>query len=169
MSNILKIVLGRASKQQIHELHIWHSAFYSDLTPFKGIIPRHFSTTIRTGTASTTPEDTNKNPITTREDDEPISIQNPYKKEQRKCILCRMNIDPDYKNVRLLSQFQSAFTGRIYGRHITGLCKKKQNVVERAIVKSQVAGFMPTYHKVIDYVNDPRLYDPDRPIRPHKY
>lgn len=125
---------------------------------FEGTIPRHFSTTIRTNTASTTPES-----------DDPIDIENPYKKEQRKCILCRLDIHPDYKNVRLLSQFQSPYTGRIYGRHITGLCKAKQEVVEKQITKSQASGHMPSYHKVMDYVNDPRLFDPDRPIRPHKY
>ncbi len=80
-----------------------------------------------------------------------------------------MDIHPDYKNVRLLSQFQSPYTGRIYGRHITGLCKAKQEVVEKEIIKSQSSGFMGTYHKSMDFINDPRLFDPERPIRPHKY
>lgn len=80
-----------------------------------------------------------------------------------------MNIDPDYKNVRMLSQFQSPYTGRIYGRHITGLCQGKQELVEKAIVRSQTSGFMGTYNKSMEFVNDPWLYDPERPIRPHKY
>ncbi|KAG4080115.1 hypothetical protein HA402_008186 [Bradysia odoriphaga] len=122
-------------------------------------IPRHFSTTsIRTNTESTTPDG-----------DEPIHIENPFQKEKRQCILCRLNIHPDYKNVRLLSQFQSPYTGRIYGRHITGLCKAKQEEVELQIIKSQSSGHMPSYHKVMDFVNDPKLFDPNRPIRPHKY
>jgi len=61
-------------------------------------------------------------------------------KEKQKCILCRLNIEPDYKNVRLLSQFQSRYTGRIYGKHITGLCKHKQMRLEQEIAKAQNAG-----------------------------
>lgn len=80
-----------------------------------------------------------------------------------------MNIHPDYKNVRLLSQFQSPYTGRIYGRHITGLCKGKQEIVEKEIMKSQTAGHMGTYHKSVEFLKDPRLFDSERPIRPHKY
>lgn len=56
------------------------------------------------------------------------------------CILCKMNIIPDYKNTRMLSQFISRFTGRIYGRHITGLCRHKQEHVEKEIKKSREAG-----------------------------
>lgn len=51
-----------------------------------------------------------------------------------------MDIKPDYKNVRLLSQFQSVYTGRIYGKHITGLCSLKQKQVEDEILKAQNAG-----------------------------
>jgi len=51
-----------------------------------------------------------------------------------------MNIVPDYKNTRMLSQFISRFTGRIYGRHITGLCRHKQEHVEKEIKKSREAG-----------------------------
>lgn len=71
---------------------------------------------------------------------QPISIENPYKKKQQLCILCKLNIEPDYKNVRLLSQFQSRHTGRIYEKHITGLCEYKQKKVEQEIIKAQHAG-----------------------------
>lgn len=72
---------------------------------------------------------------------QPIKLEkNPFEKEQVKCILCKHNIEPDYKNVRLLSQFQSRYTGKIYGRHITGLCTDKQRKVEREIMKAQNAG-----------------------------
>ncbi|KAJ8665020.1 hypothetical protein QAD02_006682 [Eretmocerus hayati] len=101
--------------------------------------------------------------------DEPIELENPYKKERQLCILCKYDIEPDYKNVRLLSQFQSRFTGRIYDRHITGLCKEKQERLLREILKAQNAGFMPYYHKEIKYVYDPKLYDIDNPFRPHRY
>lgn len=101
--------------------------------------------------------------------DEPIQMANPFKNEVVKCLLCKHNIVPDYKNVRLLSQFQSPFTGRVYGRHITGLCRKKQGEVELEIIKAQKLGLMPTYFKDVRFVKDPKLYDPEKPIRPHKY
>lgn len=96
-------------------------------------------------------------------------MENPFKREEKKCILCQMNIFPEYKNVRLLSQFQSPYTGYIYGRHITGLCKTKQEIVEREIKKAKTAGIMATYLKSPEFLADPRLFDPERPIRPHKY
>lgn len=102
-------------------------------------------------------------------ENEPANMKNPYKREDRQCLLCKLNITPDYKNARLLSQFQSSYTGRIYGRHITGLCKTKQMEVEKAIKYSQACGFMPTYHKSLEFVNDPKLYDPEKPTRPHPY
>lgn len=71
---------------------------------------------------------------------QPISIPNPFEPEKQKCILCKMNIMPDYKNIKLLSQFVSPFTGRVYGRHITGLCKQKQQQVVMEIIKAQHAG-----------------------------
>lgn len=101
--------------------------------------------------------------------DEPIDIQNPFEKERKVCILCKHSITPDYKNVKLLSQFQSPYTGRIYGRHITGLCKQKQKEVELAIIKAQNCAMMPTYHKEVEFMKDPKLFDPEKPIRPHKY
>lgn len=107
--------------------------------------------------------------VTKADEDDPIAIQSPYKREDRQCILCKLNITPDYKNARLLSQFQSSYTGRIYGRHITGLCKEKQKQVEKAIIKCQASGLMPVYHKALEFFEDPRLYDPERPIRPHPH
>lgn len=105
----------------------------------------------------------------TQQNDEPVDMENPFKKEEKKCILCQMQIAPNYKNVRLLSQFQSPYTGRIYGRHITGLCRAQQERVEREIKRSQDSGHMPAYHKIPELMRDPRLFDPERPIRPHKY
>lgn len=71
---------------------------------------------------------------------QPVAIENPYKEKRKLCILCKLNIEPDYKNVRLLSQFQSRYTGRIYEKHITGLCERKQKKVEQEIRKAQKAG-----------------------------
>lgn len=103
------------------------------------------------------------------EEDEPHAIENPFKREDPKCILCRFNITADFKNPRMLSQFQSRYTGRIYSRNITGLCKNKQKEVERAIKKSQSCAFMPIYFKAPEFYEDPKLYDPENPIRPHPY
>jgi small subunit ribosomal protein S18 len=96
-------------------------------------------------------------------------MPNPFEKEKIKCILCKHQIVPDYKNVKLLSQFQSAYTGRIYGRHITGLCKKMQEKVEKEIIKAQGCGLMGYYNKSVDFLKDPKLFNPEKPIRPHKY
>uniref|UniRef100_A0A336MEU7 CSON000365 protein n=1 Tax=Culicoides sonorensis TaxID=179676 RepID=A0A336MEU7_CULSO len=101
--------------------------------------------------------------------DRPIAMENPFQKEKKVCILCKLNIDPDYKNVRLLSQFQSPYTGRIYGKHITGLCKKRQEQVESAITMAINSGLMPGYHKKVEFIKDPKLFNPERPVKPHKY
>lgn len=98
-----------------------------------------------------------------------FDMQNPFEKEKVQCILCEQDITPDYKNIRMLSQFQSPYTGRIYGRHITGLCSGKQKAVEKEIMKAQSAGLMPSYHKDQYFLKDPKLFDTDNPIRPHKY
>ncbi|XP_047539699.1 28S ribosomal protein S18c, mitochondrial [Vanessa atalanta] len=103
------------------------------------------------------------------DDDAPVDIENPFKKEQVQCILCKLNIVPDYKNYRLLSQFQSPYTGRIYGRHITGLCKTKQTLVEAEIRKAQNCGYMPYYYKDKTFLKDPKLFDPENPIRSHRF
>jgi len=103
------------------------------------------------------------------QDDQPIDMPNPFKKEIVQCLLCKHNIQPDYKNVKLLSQFQSPYTGRIYGRHITGLCKNMQIKVETEIKKAQNSGMMGYYHKNVTFLKDPKIFDPERPIRNHKY
>ncbi|XP_022129596.1 28S ribosomal protein S18c, mitochondrial [Pieris rapae] len=102
-------------------------------------------------------------------DDSPVEMENPFTKEKRQCILCKFNITPDYKNYRLLSQFQSPYTGRIYGRHITGLCQTKQAAVEREITKAQNCAYMPYYYKDKTFLKDPKLFDPENPIRSHRF
>ncbi|XP_076782475.1 small ribosomal subunit protein bS18m isoform X2 [Arvicanthis niloticus] len=71
----------------------------------------------------------------TSNEDLPIPMENPYKEPLKKCVLCEKRVD--YKNVQLLSQFISPFTGCIYGRHITGLCGKKQKEITKAIKRAQ--------------------------------
>ncbi|XP_036708467.1 28S ribosomal protein S18c, mitochondrial isoform X2 [Balaenoptera musculus] len=85
----------------------------------------------------------------------PVPMENPYKEPLKKCILCGKRVD--YKNVQLLSQFISPFTGCIYGRHITGLCGKKQKEITKAIKRAQIMGFMPVTHKDPAYLKDPKV------------
>ncbi|XP_048474945.1 28S ribosomal protein S18c, mitochondrial isoform X4 [Rhincodon typus] len=111
----------------------------------------------------------------------PIKLENPYKEPPRKCILCGVPVD--YKNVQkwardtaadktqphfrdhalneqqLLSQFISPYTGRIFGRHITGLCGKKQKQISKAIKKAQQMGFMSVTFKDPAFLKDPNICD----------
>ncbi|XP_047485065.1 28S ribosomal protein S18c, mitochondrial-like [Penaeus chinensis] len=107
--------------------------------------------------------------IKQRNMDMPVEMPNPYEREKLQCILCNYKVHLDYKNIRLLSQFVSPFTGQIYGRHITRLCRRQQSILEREIQKSRDAGFMPVMLKSVDFLKDPKLFDPNNPVRPHKY
>ncbi|CAH8601028.1 unnamed protein product, partial [Schistosoma rodhaini] len=74
------------------------------------------------------------------DDDKPVDIPDPYRKTRKKCFICEKNIPLDYKNVRLLSQFVSPYTGRIYGRHITGMCIPMQKRISKLIIRSRQFG-----------------------------
>merc|ERR1712226_547714 len=80
---------------------------------------------------------------TASEDMPDTCMSNPYSKPKRKCIICQHNVPLDYKNTRLLSQFVSPHTGRIYGRHITGLCFYMQRRIGNMIKTSRFFGLMP--------------------------
>ncbi|KAJ4921728.1 hypothetical protein JOQ06_011229 [Pogonophryne albipinna] len=82
-------------------------------------------------------------------------MENPYKEPQKGCRLC--NVTVDFKNTQLLSQFISPYTGRIYGRHITRLCCRKQKEVAKAVKKSQALGFMSVTHKHPEFMKDPHV------------
>ncbi|CAD6197019.1 unnamed protein product [Caenorhabditis auriculariae] len=113
---------------------------------------------------------TSSNLTDTSSSDAPVELErNPYEKEPRKCLLCRTSVTLDYKNSRLLQQFISTFSGRVYDRHITGLCDKQQNKLVETIAKSRRAGYMPVFVKDPKYVRDPKLFDPLKPIRPHSF
>uniref|UniRef100_A0A5S6QAQ3 28S ribosomal protein S18c, mitochondrial n=1 Tax=Trichuris muris TaxID=70415 RepID=A0A5S6QAQ3_TRIMR len=103
--------------------------------------------------------------------DEPLRElrQNPYERPKSKCVLCRYGITPDYKNARLLSQFLSSFSGRLYQKHVTGLCEKQQRLLKKAIENSRRAGLMPVLAKEPRFLKDPRLFDPMTPQRPNPY
>uniref|UniRef100_A0A0N4ZT16 28S ribosomal protein S18c, mitochondrial n=1 Tax=Parastrongyloides trichosuri TaxID=131310 RepID=A0A0N4ZT16_PARTI len=95
--------------------------------------------------------------------------KNPYAKEKKKCLLCEHKIELDYKNTRLLQQFVSSFSGRIYDRHITGLCDHQHKRLIEMISISRKAGYMPIFVKEPKYLKDPKLFDPLRPIKNHSY
>ncbi|XP_076019619.1 small ribosomal subunit protein bS18m [Genypterus blacodes] len=88
-------------------------------------------------------------------DDAIVNMDNPFKETQKGCLLC--NITIDFKNIQLLSQFISPHTGRIYGRHITGLCGIKQKEISKAIKKAHALGFMSVTHKHPQFMNDPNI------------
>ena len=53
-------------------------------------------------------------------DDQPeTDMCNPYVKEAPQCLLCAKKIELDYKNARLLQQFVSSFSGRVYDRFVS--------------------------------------------------
>uniref|UniRef100_A0A2K6AXX5 Mitochondrial ribosomal protein S18C n=1 Tax=Macaca nemestrina TaxID=9545 RepID=A0A2K6AXX5_MACNE len=64
-------------------------------------------------------------------EDLPTPMENPYKEPLKKYILC--------------------------GKHITGLCGKKQKEITKAIKRAQIMGFMPVTYKDPAYFKDPRV------------
>lgn len=103
-------------------------------------------------------------------DDAPVSeMENPFKKKVTQCILCKYKIELNYKNPRLLSQFISPLTGSLYGKHITGLCEGQQNKLIEMLKKSRYNGFMGYIFKDPRFKNDPKLFDPTRPLRPNPH
>ncbi|XP_067114385.1 28S ribosomal protein S18c, mitochondrial [Osmerus mordax] len=92
-----------------------------------------------------------------QQSDMPVPMENPYKQPEKGCVLTGITVD--YRNVQLLSQFISPHTGRIYGRHITGLCGKKQKEISKAIKKSISMGFMSVTHKHPQFMKDPNICD----------
>lgn len=136
----------------------------------KGIKPRPVEEKIVVKPSALYEEEIGSAVFEDRAKDEPQEVmENPFTVSKRKCVLCQHGITPDYKNVKLLSQFVSPHTGKIYGRHITGLCKDQQERVEAEVVKSRSAGLMAQYFKHPEFFKDPKLCDPTRPKRPHPH
>ncbi|KAM8827554.1 small ribosomal subunit protein bS18m isoform 2-T2 [Spinachia spinachia] len=93
--------------------------------------------------------------VVQHEDDSLLVMENPYKEPYTGCLLCSVTVD--FKNTQLLSQFISPHTGRIYGRHVTGLCGRKQKEVSKAIKKAHSMGFMSVTHKHPQFMKDPNI------------
>ncbi|XP_063166730.1 small ribosomal subunit protein bS18m [Candoia aspera] len=87
--------------------------------------------------------------------DMPVPMENPYQDPPKKCILCGVTVD--YKNTQLLSQFISPYTGHIFGQHITGLCRMKQNEIAKAIKRAHATGFMSVMYKEPVFRSDPKI------------
>jgi ribosomal protein S18 len=104
------------------------------------------------------------------DEDAPIELNfDPYEKPCHICFLCRHNIQLDYKNPRLLQQYVSTFSGRVYDRHVTALCSAQHSALLQTVALSRRAGYMPIMTKDPKYLRDPKLFNPLRPIRPHSY
>ena len=94
------------------------------------------------------------------ENDMPVfDMADPFEKVHKRCFLCTKNIPLDHKNVRMLSQFVSPYTGRIYGRAITGLCIPMQRQVAKYIKRARLSGYMPYVIKDPRYYQDPSPFD----------
>ncbi|XP_070539894.1 small ribosomal subunit protein bS18m-like [Ptychodera flava] len=89
-------------------------------------------------------------------------IEDPYKPARKKCLLCEHDIEVNYKNVRLLSQFVSPQTGNIYPRHVTGLCTHRQEEIVQNIKIARQIGYMPVVYKDTTFLKDPKLTDDRR-------
>ncbi|GAA6229315.1 28S ribosomal protein S18c, mitochondrial [Lates japonicus] len=109
------------------------------------VLSQHGNTSLRSLTSQ----------VVQQKDDTFVKMENPYKEPQKGCVLC--NVKVDFKNIQLLSQFISPHTGRIYGRHITGLCGRKQKEISKAIKKAHAMGFMSVTHKHPQFMRDPNI------------
>merc|ERR1719430_251782 len=63
----------------------------------------------------------------------------------------------------------SPHTGLVYEHHVTGLCRSMQESVEKAVRRSQDAGFMSTRVKPRHYLQDPQLFNSSRPVKSNPY
>merc|ERR1740128_237909 len=105
--------------------------------------------------------------------DLPVEMEDPYAQPSSMCILCPRKYaegqapTPHYLNPKLLSQFTSPHTGKLYDSHITGLCSLMQEKVGKEIHRAQDAGLMSTKVKCAEYLQDPQLFNSSRPLKPN--
>ncbi|XP_029282732.1 small ribosomal subunit protein bS18m [Cottoperca gobio] len=93
--------------------------------------------------------------VVQQKEDMLVKMKNPFLETPTGCPLC--NVTVDFKNIQLLSQFVSPYTGRVYGRHITKLCSRKQKEISKEIKKAQSMGFMSVTHKHPQFMKDPNI------------
>ena len=68
-----------------------------------------------------------------------------------------------------MTQFVSPFTGRLYDKHITGLCEAQHRAVKKEVQRAQLWGLMSRFYRDPKFNDDPKLFDPTRPSRPNPY
>ena len=67
----------------------------------------------------------------------------PVAPKDRTCYLCTNALDElDYKDVRLLQRFVSAY-GKIYPRRRTGTCVKHQRIVSQSVKRARIMALVP--------------------------
>ena len=107
--------------------------------------------------------------------DAPVAMEDPYQPPPSLCILCPQRYAPghapapSYLNPKLLSQFTSPHTGKVYEKHITGLCAKMQEKVEQEVGRSQAAGLMSHRVKNVEYLQDPQIVNAAKPHMPNPH
>ena len=72
--------------------------------------------------------------------------------------LCSSDIEVDYKNVELLSQFISPVSGRIITRFSTGICAGKHRAIVKSIKRARISGLMPYTIKIPAYISPDLLH-----------
>lgn len=96
-----------------------------------------------------------------------FDMEDPYVEAPPKCVICENQIPIDYKNIKLLSQFVSTFTGTIYPRKVVGLCTIQYDKIVEAIIFCRRMAMMSHKFKSQSFYDDDRLMypRPDKVIR----
>merc|ERR1711931_119285 len=96
-----------------------------------------------------------------------FEMEDPYVETPPKCVICEHQIPIDYKNVQLLSQFISQFTGTIYPRKVTGLCTVQYDKIVKEIIYARRLAMMTHRYKNQSFYDDASLLfpQPDKVIR----
>ncbi|KAL9954940.1 hypothetical protein ACROYT_G042531 [Oculina patagonica] len=77
-----------------------------------------------------------------------LTVDNMKDSDDVGCPICRRNITFNYKDVLFLSQFMSP-KGYILNRRVTGVCRKQQRKLEKAIRISQRLGVLPKLSPIL--------------------
>lgn len=72
----------------------------------------------------------------------PMKKQKRLRPVARDCNFCNNKVEPDYKDVSLLSKFITE-RGKLLGRSRTGICSKHQRAVEKVVKYARHVAFLP--------------------------
>ncbi|XP_067937621.1 uncharacterized protein [Watersipora subatra] len=157
-----------AKKKEKEDAHLKYQP-YREITPLNDIVqlirsqakPNHEDSQLSSNLESSSANESKTSLTASVQSDGIVcSDLSPYTGEEKKCIICKYKIPLDYKNVRLLSQFVSPFSGRIYGSSVTGLCIPMQSRIAKLIKRSRTMGLMPITRKEEQFQKDPDLFNP---------